>query len=172
MRCARTALTVINPFDSPLEFTGALHTYFTCADVGKVQVLGFEGLTYENSAAGGTKETQAEKLLGFSGEVDRIYYDTPAELYLLNVGASGRHLKLFKMGFPDAVAWNLGKDKAPSMKDLGPGEWEKYVCLEAGAIGKPVTVAPHCSFTAAQTMTAGAALPVEKTEKKRARNAA
>ena len=22
MRCARTALTVINPFDSPLEFTG------------------------------------------------------------------------------------------------------------------------------------------------------
>ena len=102
VRCARTALTVINPFDSPLEFTGALHTYFTCADVGKVQVLGFEGLTYENSAAGGAKETQAEKLLGFSGEVDRIYYDTPAELYLLNVGASGRHLKLFKMGFPDA----------------------------------------------------------------------
>ena len=37
------------------------------------------------------------------------------------------------------------------MADLGPGEWRHYVCLEAGAIGTPVTLAPGASFRGTQS---------------------
>ena len=122
-------------------------------------VLGLEGISYENSAAGGVTETQTGPLLPFEGEVDRIYWATPSELYVTNVGAAGRHMKVLKMGFPDAVCWNIGAAKAPTLKDLAPGEWERYVCLEAAVVAKPVKLPPKASYAAGQTFTAGAALP-------------
>ena len=36
------------------------------------------------------------------GEIDRIYYAAPSELYLTEV-ANDRAIKVLKMGFPDAV---------------------------------------------------------------------
>lgn len=41
-------------------------------------------------------EKQADKLLNFNGEVDRIYYNTPSELFLLNVGEDSRNIKVLK----------------------------------------------------------------------------
>ena len=105
-----------------------------------------------------------EALLGFSGEVDRIYHDTPAALTLLEVGPA-RHLRLLKMGWPDAVTWNIGGAKAGSLKDLAPGEWEKYVCLEAAIVAKPRTLQPQASFAAGQTFTAGVDAPKEVQKK-------
>ena len=55
--------------------------------------------------------------------------------------------------FRDVVVWNLGEAKAPSMADLGAGEWRNYLCLEAGAIGTPVKVPPGSSFSGSQTFT-------------------
>ena len=49
------------------------------------------------------------------------------------------------------VLWNLGEVKAPTMKDLGEGEWRNYVCLEAGAIGTPITLKPGETFEGSQT---------------------
>ena len=57
----------------------------------------------------------------------------------LGAGVSSEQLVIRKTsGFRDAVLWNLGAEKAPTMADLGDGEWRKYVCVEAGAIGEPV----------------------------------
>ena len=53
--------------------------------------------------------------------------------------------------FRDVVLWNLGEAKAPSMADLGAGEWRHYICLEAGAIGTPVTLAPGARLTGSQS---------------------
>jgi D-hexose-6-phosphate mutarotase len=38
------------------------------------------------------------------------------------------------MGFPDAVVWNIGSERAGGLKDLGAGEWENYVCCERDGI--------------------------------------
>ena len=46
---------------------------------------------------------------------------------------------------------NLGKAKAPTMADLGEGEWQHYLCLEAGAVSKPVSIEPGATWSAAQT---------------------
>jgi D-hexose-6-phosphate mutarotase len=70
------------------------------------------------------------------------------------------------VGFPDAVTWNIGEAKAPSLKDLTPGEWQRYVCLEAGLIGKPMEVPPNASFAAGQTFVAGVDAPKEKKKAK------
>ena len=158
-----TSLTVMNTGDKPFDFTGALHTYFSCDSASAVKIQGLGGMEFVDSTKGGATATQEESLLGFSGEVDRNYYGAPSELYLLNVGPNSRTLKLLKQGFPDAVTWNIGGDKAPSIKDLGEGEWCKYVCLEAGLIGKPFTLPPSASHTAGQTFVAGVeAPPLEK----------
>ena len=62
---------------------------------------------------------------------------------------------------------DIGGEKAPTFKDLAPGEWKKYVCLEAALIGKPYALAPSTSYCAGQTFTAGAALPDAKKKKKK-----
>ena len=156
-----TSITVSNPSTaSPIEFSGALHTYFACAASGEVRVHGLEGVAYENSAAGGVMETQpADEMLAFRGETDRIYHATPAELTLMHVGKPDRHLRLLKMGFPDAVCWNIGGEKAPSLKDMAAGEWERYVCVEAAIVNKPVKLPPQGSYYAGQTFSAAAAPP-------------
>ena len=72
------------------------------------------------------------------------------------------------MGFPDAVTWNIGAQKASSLKDLAPGEWERYVCLEAALVGKPYSLAPNASYTAGQTFVAGSELPPPPKKDKKA----
>ena len=161
-----TAMQVQNTGEAPLEFTGALHTYFKVGDASGVKFQGLQGVTYEDSAAGGTAGVQEEAHLGVAGELDRIYFKTPPTLYIIDE-KGGRAIKLLKMGWPDAVAWNIGEGKAGGLKDLGAGEWKKYVCLEAALIGKPYALAPSTSYCAGQTFTAGAALPDAKKKKKK-----
>ena len=43
------------------------------------------------------------------------------------------------------------------MADLGPGEWERYVCLEAGAVGSPVRILPGETYVAGQTLSSSCA---------------
>eukprot|EP00964_Phaeocystis_antarctica_P023282 scaffold13034_cov54-Phaeocystis_antarctica.AAC.2 len=47
------------------------------------------------------------------------------------------------------------------MADLGPGEWERYVCLEAGAVGSAVRVLPGDTFAAGQTLSSSCAAATE-----------
>lgn len=69
----------------------------------------------------------------------------------LRVLAGAGQLKVTKSAsFPDVVLWNLGEAKAPSMKDLGEGEWRNYVCLEAACIGTPVALEAGACFKASQ----------------------
>jgi len=48
------------------------------------------------------------------------------------------------------------------MADLGLGEWERYVCLEAGAVGSAVRVLPGDTFVAGQTLSSSCAAATEE----------
>ena len=80
-----TSLTVMNTGDAPMEFTTALHTYFSCATAAAVNVQGLLDVEY---LAGETKGTQTDALLNMKGEIDRIYYNSPSELYLTDVSTN------------------------------------------------------------------------------------
>ena len=71
---------------------------------------------------------------------------------------------LAKRGFRDAVLWNVGEAKGAGMGDLGAGEWRNYVCVEAGAIGTPVTLQPGETFVGGQTFAAGGGAAAPKEE--------
>jgi len=144
-----TSLSVSNSGEEPMEFTGALHTYFAAA-LATACIRGLEGSKYDDSVAGSTAVTEESKAVAFPGEVDRIYFSTPSSLYVVD---GERAIKVLKMGWPDAVVWNIGGKGASGLKDLGEGEWGKYVCLEAATIGKAVKLAPATSWTAGQTFT-------------------
>jgi glucose-6-phosphate 1-epimerase len=148
-----TELAVANTHEAaPLSFTAALHTYFGVSDVSEVGVRGLHGLTYEDNAAGGTTATEAAEEVRLAGEVDRVYLDAPEQVVLrYPTAAEGKLIVSKSPAFRDVVLWNLGEAKAPSMADLGEGEWRRYVCLEAGAIGTPVTLAPGESFVGTQS---------------------
>ena len=121
-----------------------------------VEMRGFEGLRYDDSVASAKGLEEGRAPIRFDGEVDRIYYGAPAELYIVGTSA-GRALRVRTDGFPDAVVWNIGRERASSLPDLGEGEWEKYVCLEAACIGNPVSLRPGKVWDAAQSFTAIAA---------------
>lgn len=147
-----TSMMVLNTGAAELKFTGALHTYLRCDDVGKVKLQGLQGVTYEDNAEGkgGSKQPQDEPHLSLAGEVDRVYISSPAEAYIID---GARAVKVLKMGFPDAVVWNIGGAKSVGLKDMGAGEWKQYVCYEAAAIDKAVVVPANNSWAAGQTFT-------------------
>jgi len=145
-----TLVEVTNNGDAPLAFTAALHAYLRVPDVASVRVHVLGGLHYEDNAAGGTScSEELAPELGIVGEVDRVYLDAPDTLKLATAADSA--LAVSKTGFRDVVLWNLGELKAPSMADLGAGEWRHYVCLEAGAVGQPVELGPSAVFRASQS---------------------
>ena len=149
-----TEMELVNSGEAPLTFTAALHTYFAVDDVSQVKVMGLRGLTYEDNANGGVSSgPEAQEEVVLPGEVDRVYLDAPERLAVRLGNSKGEQIVVTKSaGFRDAVLWNLGEAKAPSMSDLGEGEWRKYVCVEAGAIGTPVIVPAGGSFSASQRL--------------------
>lgn len=144
------SMTVLNSGEEPMEFTTALHTYFRVPKVGSIYLQGLQGLTYEDSTKAREKFVEEGETLPISGEVDRVYLNAPPEAFIVDEGA-GKALKILKMGFADAVVWNIGEARAGGLKDLGAGEWENYVCYEAATIGKPAKLAKGASWTAGQT---------------------
>ena len=70
-------------------------------------------------------------------------------------------MELTKRNLRDVVLWNIGGEKAAAMADLGPGEWQRYLCLEAGAVGSAVRVPPGQTFAAGQTLSSSCAAPAE-----------
>lgn len=156
-----TRMQVVNQSDDALTFTGALHTYFAVSDVTRVSVSGLQGLDFQDNARGGELGKQAEEQLLIGGEVDRVYVDAPDEVIIFDGTTS---ISIEKHGFPDAVVWNIGESKAPSMKDLGPDEWQRYICVEAGSVAKEMVLQPSGEWTGEQKLSVSTAVAAKVIE--------
>ncbi len=143
-------LTVSNSGDAPFTFAAALHTYLVVHDLEQVRVRGLEGLTYVDTASGGTQGRQAEEELTIRGEVDRIYLNAPDHLELAEPGAT---ILIQKNLFPDAVVWNPGPQRGATLADLEPDGYRRFVCVEPALIGTPVELQPGNSWAGRQNLT-------------------
>jgi glucose-6-phosphate 1-epimerase len=153
-RTLAVSLSVENRGAAPIAFTGALHSYFRVEDAARATVEGLSGVRYRDQAAGGGEAVDAADALAFTGEVDRVYIDPPADLRLRDGGAAGaRALAIHAAGFPDAVVWNPWADKARQLPDLADAEYREMVCVEAAAAAEPVVVAPDGRWTGTQRVT-------------------
>lgn len=145
------ALTVENTGDEPFAFTAALHTYLRVHDVARVAIDGLRSVRYRDQTDGGAEHVEAADSLGIAGEVDRVYLDVPNGITLRE---PGRSLLVEADGFPDAVVWNPGAERAAALADLEPGDWRHFVCVEAAAIARPVHLAPGARWTGTQLLRA------------------
>eukprot|EP01065_Artemidia_motanka_P046439 TRINITY_DN7045_c0_g1_i2.p2 TRINITY_DN7045_c0_g1~~TRINITY_DN7045_c0_g1_i2.p2 ORF type:complete len:307 (+),score=112.29 TRINITY_DN7045_c0_g1_i2:59-922(+) len=152
----RMTLTAKNTGSAPFECTGALHTYYDVGDVTRTQVRGLRGCGYCNAVGKGkvtrypADAEESRDGVTFASETDSVYGNASDVVEI--VRADGGRLRLTKSGFPDWVLWNIGEEKAGGMKDLGPGEWRKYLCVEAARATAAVRLVPGASWSAAHTI--------------------
>ncbi len=144
-------LAVTNTGAEPFTLTTTLHTYLAVADIAATHVDGLVGLRYRDAAAGGVEVDEVSPRIDFPGEVNRIYFDAPAEARLVE---AGRTTVIRKAGFPDAVVWNPAAAKCATMSDLEPDDYRRFVCVEAAAVGAPVRLAPGARWEGTQTLVA------------------
>ncbi|HET9863422.1 MAG TPA: D-hexose-6-phosphate mutarotase, partial [Steroidobacteraceae bacterium] len=123
---------------SAYDFTAALHTYLA-VDVPAARLHGLQGCDYQDNLAGLQVRHESSAALEIAGEVDRVYLQTPPVLRLQE-GATER--RITQQGFTDTVVWNPGPAKAAQLGDMPPQDWQRMLCIEAGAIGQPVHLAP------------------------------
>ena len=141
-------LAITNPGEAPFQFTGALHSYLRVDDFRQARLAGLRGTAYLDTVIDADRLQEMEPL-GFADEIDRIYWNAPAELVLQSgLGPLG----IASEGFADAVVWNPGAAKARALPDLPDDGWLDYLCVEAAAIGTAVTVEPGDTWTGRQTL--------------------
>ena len=132
-------LGVTNTGGESFTFTASFHTYLRVSDSNTTCVKGLLGLRYLDAAAGGVEKHEESQQVEFTDEVNRIYFDAPAETRLVE---PGRTTLVRKSGFSDTVVWNPAAAKCATMPDLEPEDYRRFVCIEAATVGVPVLLAP------------------------------
>ena len=133
----RMRFEVENLSDQPLEFECALHTYFAVDDVHRVRIEGLDGKTYLDKTDDYRRKIQHGDVT-FSSETDRAYMGAPGPIA---IGDGTRTIHIVgAAGWRSTVVWNPWSQVAAGMKDLGADEWERYVCVECGAIADDAVI--------------------------------
>jgi glucose-6-phosphate 1-epimerase len=129
----------------------ALHTYLRVGEVEQVRLSGLGGGRYEDFVTG-TMRTDTDDSVRIGSETDRIYYGVCSPLELAD---GERRLRIEAANFPEVVVWNPWAAKASAMADLAPGDFRRFLCVEAALIGEPVSVGPGEQWWGRQTLIAG-----------------
>lgn len=145
------SLAVRNTGAEAFSFTAALHTYLAVESIEAVRLQGLKGLRYSDTANGGVAAIETAELLAIVGEVDRNYFDAPQSLLLREPQGT---LRIEQSGFCDTVVWNPGPAKAAALADLDPGGYQRFLCVEAAVIGRPVQLQPGEHWVGTQTLIA------------------
>lgn len=128
-RSLQMALEVRNTGREAFTFDEALHTYFTVGDIRRASVHGLAGASFLGKAEGNARATQGSEPITFTGETDRIYFNTRAACTLEDP-VLGRRIVVAKSGSEATVVWNPWITKAKAMPDFGDDEWPGMVCVE------------------------------------------
>lgn len=121
-----------NRGDAPLTLSQALHSYFAVSDVRQVSVEGLQGCRYIDTLLDWQELRQQEAPV-FDAETDRIYFDTPARLSIVDPGW-GRRIHLDTRGSRSAVLWNPWIDKARRLSQFPDEAWQDMLCIETANV--------------------------------------
>jgi len=126
--------------DTPLPISQALHTYYAVSDIRQVEVEGLHGCRYVDTLED-WQQRQQSGALGFAGETDRIYVDTPAQLSIRDPGWQ-RRIQLHSSGSGSAVLWNPWIDKAKHLAQFAADAWQGMLCVEHANVLNDILVLP------------------------------
>lgn len=125
----RLRLTLHNTNDESQRVQFAFHPYFAVSDVAEITITGLEGREMLDRLDGERGTVDGD--LRIDGEFDRIVDGTPE----VKIVDADRTLTITSNGADSTVLWNPGKKKADLMEDIGPREWNKFICVEPAMLG-------------------------------------
>ena len=144
-------LVCTNTGRSSLRFEEALHTYNRVAEVGRVRLEGLDTVRFLDNTDLNKEKTQHGEVL-IKAPTDNAYLDTAGDIDLLDP-AMRRQILLRKSNSATTVVWNPWRDGAARLEDLGEGEWQQFLCVEASNIlGAAIDLAPGEEHTMAATL--------------------
>ena len=148
-------LTCVNIGKTPLRFEEALHTYNRVADVATARLRGLDGTHFLDNTDSNKEKTQLGDVI-IASQMDNAFVNTQSAVDLVDP-LLRRRIRLQKENSSTTVVWNPRQDGAAKLQDLGKGEWNRFLCVEASNImGAAVMLAP------AQEHTISAVLSVAK----------
>jgi glucose-6-phosphate 1-epimerase len=133
----KVELVTHNTGNDSITISQALHTYFRVGNIGKVSVLGLDGIQYLDKTNNSARVTQSGPVT-ISGEVDRIYTGVTGDL-TIDDNSLGRKIVIASSGCSTAVVWNPWVETAASMADLDDDDYQRMLCVETANAG-PETV--------------------------------
>ena len=137
----RLELTCTNTGTTPFHFEEALHTYNQVTDIAHARVLGLDGTSFLDNTDSNKQKAQAGEI-AIASQTDNAFLNTESAVDLIDPGLR-RRIHLEKTNSSTTVVWNPWQKGAAKMPDLGEGEWERFLCIEASNImGSKVTLAP------------------------------
>lgn len=121
------SLTTHNLGSEPFQLSQALHSYFKCDDVADVKIMGLHGQPYIDKV---TKvKAYFPSTFQFNREIDWIVHDRGTPLALTGLGDYAIGMK--RIGSGSVVVWNPWVDKAKTLSQFQPEEYQKMFCVEA-----------------------------------------
>jgi len=139
------SLSVTNLAEEPIEFTGALHSYFLVGSPESTRISHLDNVLFDCKLNVLTQ--QNDVLDNCVGPIDRIYYHNESiEIVDRNLA---RTIVVEPKDTGERVLWNPGKDIAKSMTDIHLDGENQFVCLEA-AHTKWQSIAPQSIQTIGQ----------------------
>ncbi len=132
------SLDVRNADETPLCFTGALHTYLAVDDMAGVELSGLGGSAEWDALT--DRRAVAGDRLRFVGEFDRVYAAATRPLQLRD-GNHGLTIAQ-SASWAETVVWNPGPDKGAALPDLPADGYARLLCVEAAQVSQAITLAP------------------------------
>jgi len=120
-------LHIENKSAKNIEYTGALHSYFSVGDPKSTQVNELSEVPYFDKLT--DEQNKVTPLLNCTGPIDRVYQSNS----MMNIVDNEwqRIIAISSSNCHQWVLWNPGKDIADNMGDIHQGGENEYVCLEA-----------------------------------------
>ncbi|MEN3112976.1 D-hexose-6-phosphate mutarotase [Uliginosibacterium paludis] len=141
---------VENTGDASLSFTAALHTYMRVKEAEEVQLEGLRGQQYRDLLTG-TEHTETGTFVSIDRETTRLYRETANPLLLRE---DRQALGINTENMPDTVVWNPWEQTCAAIGDLPDNAFRRFLCVEAGAITKPVELEASQSWWGRQSLVA------------------
>jgi glucose-6-phosphate 1-epimerase len=149
-RWLAVTLSVENVGERAFSFTAALHTYLRVDDLANVELIGLLGTRYRQQGPERLVVVDRDERLRVTGELDRVYLGAPSRI---EVREGSRSVVVDSLGFPDAVVWNPGPERAAALPDMAPGDERRMLCVEAAVVQTPVVLEPRRRWMGTQTLT-------------------
>ena len=122
-------LKVTNTSSVLIEYTCALHSYFSLSSIENITIDGLQGTSYHSQLEPG-EFVQQEPLLEIQKAETRHYYNTEGPC-IIDDSTFRRRIRVAKAGSKVTTVWNPWEETCASIADLPDDGYEAFVCVEA-----------------------------------------